>query len=181
MWPGVRGIFLRGQPPQDNNVGSGVVWVTGLFSLWSLSKWSPGSHIGFFGIRTLWVTWFLESNLSLLWNFNFKFNVHVVCGHGPKSFDFQRGHFQNGRLAAILDLSVSGLLTSVRLWISSANFWVAHYMYLCIWKEAYCFSPMSLSKWPPGGHIGLFSFWTLTSAWTSNSNFNSTLPVCMGK
>ena len=27
------GIFLCGQPPQDNSVGSGVVWVTGLFSL----------------------------------------------------------------------------------------------------------------------------------------------------
>ena len=31
-----RGVLRapRGQPPQDNSVGSGVVWVTGLFSLW---------------------------------------------------------------------------------------------------------------------------------------------------
>ena len=28
------GDFSRGQPPQDNSVGSGVVWVKGLFSLW---------------------------------------------------------------------------------------------------------------------------------------------------
>ena len=27
------GFFSRGQLPQDNSVGSGVVWVTGLFSL----------------------------------------------------------------------------------------------------------------------------------------------------
>ena len=36
IWPCGQGWeenFSRGQPPQDNNVGSGVVWVTGLFSL----------------------------------------------------------------------------------------------------------------------------------------------------
>ena len=33
MWPGVGENFSRGQPPQDNSVSSGVVWVTGLFSL----------------------------------------------------------------------------------------------------------------------------------------------------
>ena len=33
-WPGVGGFyFSHGHPPQVNSVGSGVVWVTGLFSL----------------------------------------------------------------------------------------------------------------------------------------------------
>ena len=30
--------------------------------------------------------------------------------------------------------------------------------YLYIWVEAYWFSARSLSKWPPGGHIGFFGF-----------------------
>ena len=40
VWPGVGENFSRGQPPQDNSVrvGSGVVWVTGLFSLWSTGR-----------------------------------------------------------------------------------------------------------------------------------------------
>ena len=33
--------------------------------------------------------------------------------------------------------------------------------YLCIWVEAYWFSATSFSKWPPGGHIRFFGFWTL--------------------
>ena len=53
--------------------------------------------------------------------FDLTLHMHVVCGHGPKPIDFQRCHFQNGRLAAILDFSVSRL-TSVWLWISSPNF-----------------------------------------------------------
>ena len=39
----------------------------------------------------------------------FQFHMHVVYGHGPKSIAFQQCHFQNGRLAAILDFSVSRL------------------------------------------------------------------------
>ena len=33
--------------------------------------------------------------------------------------------------------------------------------YLCIWVGAYWFSATSISKWPPGGHIRFFGFWTL--------------------
>ena len=40
---------------------------------------------------------------------------------------------------------------------------VAHYK--CVWKEAYWFSAISLSKWPPGGHTGFFGFRTLTLVW----------------
>ena len=35
--------------------------------------------------------------------------MHVVGGHGQKPINFQQYNFQNGRLAAILDFSVSGL------------------------------------------------------------------------
>ena len=40
---------------------------------------------------------------------------------------------------------------------------VAHYM--CVWVEAYWFSAMSLSKWPPCGHIAFFGFRTRTLVW----------------
>ena len=46
---------------------------------------------------------------SLLWNFNFKLHMHVDGGHRQKPIDFQQGHFQNGRLVAILDFLVSRL------------------------------------------------------------------------
>ena len=54
-------------------------------------------------------TWFPEHKSSLLWNFNFKFHMHVDGGHWQKPIDFQRSHFQNGRLAAILFFLVSRL------------------------------------------------------------------------
>ena len=57
----------------------------------------------------LWTAWFPEHKSSLLWNFNFKFHMHVDGGHWQKPTDFQRRHVQNGRLAAILDFLVSGL------------------------------------------------------------------------
>ena len=40
---------------------------------------------------------------------------------------------------------------------------------------------MSFSKWPPGGHIGFFSFRILTLVWLwiSSPNFSSKLLVCM--
>ena len=46
-----------------------------------------------------------QCNSSFIWNFNFKFHVHVVCGNG-----YKRCHFQNGRLVAILYFSESRLL-----------------------------------------------------------------------
>ena len=57
----------------------------------------------------LLTAWFPEHKSSLLWNFNFKFHMHVDGGHRQKPIDFQRCHFQNGCLAAILDFLVSGL------------------------------------------------------------------------
>ena len=36
--------------------------------------------------------------------------MHIDGGHRQKPIDFQQRHFQNGRLAAILDFLVSKLL-----------------------------------------------------------------------
>ena len=49
------------------------------------------------------------------------------------------------------------------------------------WAEAYWFSVMSLSKWPPGGHLGFFGFRTLTLVWLwrSSLNFHGTSLVYM--
>ena len=53
------------------------------------------------------MTWFPECKSSLLQNF--KLHVHVDGGHRQKPIDFQRRHFQNGRMVAILDFLVSRL------------------------------------------------------------------------
>ena len=54
---------------------------------------------------------------------------------------------------------------------------------LWVWAEAYWFSAMSLSKWPPGGHIGFFGFRTLTLVclWILSPDFTGTSLVCMGR
>ena len=57
----------------------------------------------------LYTTWFPEHKSSFLWSFNLKFHVHDDYGHGQKPLDFQWSHFQNGCLAAILDILVSRL------------------------------------------------------------------------
>ena len=41
------------------------------------------------------------------------------------------------------------------------NFKLQQHNTLCIWVGDYWFSAMSFSKWPPGGHIRFFGFWTL--------------------
>ena len=57
----------------------------------------------------LQTTWFPENKSSLLWNFNFKFHIHVDGGHRQEPIDILWRHFQNGRLAAILHFLVSRL------------------------------------------------------------------------
>ena len=70
-------------------------WGCILDSLWSSDR--------------LEATWFLEHNSSLLWNFNFNFQRHVVFGHALKPVDFEQCHFQNGHLPAISDF-LNGIL-----------------------------------------------------------------------
>ena len=51
------------------------------------------------------------------------------------------------------------------------------------WAEANWFSATSLTKWPPGGHIGFFGFQTLTWVWLSGStpNFSGTILLYMDR
>ena len=64
----------------------------------SFSKWLPGGHIRFFGF---WMAWFRQCNSSLLWNFSFKFHVHLFCGCRQKLNDCQLCRFQNGCLVIL--------------------------------------------------------------------------------
>ena len=75
------------------------LWVRAYwFSVTSFSKWLPGGHIRFFGF---WMAWFRQRNSSLLWNFSFKFHVHVLCGCRQKPNDCQLCRFQNGCLVIL--------------------------------------------------------------------------------
>ena len=75
------------------------------------------------------MTWFSECKSSLLLNFNFKLHMHIDGGHRQKPIDFQRRHFQNGRLVAILDFLVSRFF-SLALNISSKLKWHNSYVYV---------------------------------------------------
>ena len=68
-----------------------------------------------------WSFWFPDSNFSLALNINCKLEWHNTYIYGKEPIDFQRRHFQNGRLVAILDFLVSEL-TLLRIWISTPNF-----------------------------------------------------------
>ena len=75
------------------------IWVRAYwFSVTSYSKWLPGGHIRFFAF---WMAWFRQRNSSLLWNFSFKFHVHVLCGCRQKPNDCQLCCFQNGCLVIL--------------------------------------------------------------------------------
>ena len=63
-----------------------------------ICKWLPGGHIRFFGF---WMAWLWQRNSSLLWNFSFKFHVHVLCGCRQKAKDCQLCRFQNGCLVIL--------------------------------------------------------------------------------
>ena len=113
------------------------------FALMSLSEWPPGGLIAFWCFRTV--------NFSFVLNVKSKHQQQITYVYGKKPMDFQQYHFENGRLGAILDFSVSGLLTSVWRWTSNSNN-VTHY--LCI--EAYWFwtmfkcNPCIGTATPPG-------------------------------
>ena len=56
-----------------------------------------------------WIFWFPDSNFSLALNINSKLKWHNTYIYGQKPIDFQRSHFQNGRLVTIMDILVFGL------------------------------------------------------------------------
>ena len=75
------------------------IWVRAYwFSVTSFSKWLPCGHIRFFGF---WMAWFRQHNSRLLWNFSFKFHVHVLCGCRQKPNSCQLCCFQNGCLVIL--------------------------------------------------------------------------------
>ena len=47
------------------------------------------------------MAWFRQCNSSLLWNFSFKFHVHVLCGCRQNLNDCQLCRFQNGCLVIL--------------------------------------------------------------------------------
>ena len=64
--------------------------------------------------------------------------------------------------------------------ISQVCFGISISNFICILMVAIGRSLlMSLSKWPPGGHIGFFGFRTLTLLWISTSNFRGTILMYM--
>ena len=53
-------------------------------------------------------------------------------------------------------------------WFPDSNFNLALNISLKLkWHNTYVyvFSATLISKWPPGSHIGIFGFWTLTLVW----------------
>ena len=81
------------------------IWVRAYwFSVTLFSKWLPGGHIRFFGF---WMAWFRQLNSSLLWNYSFKFHVHVLCGCRQKPNDCQLCRFQNGCLVILNNATLS--------------------------------------------------------------------------
>ena len=75
------------------------IWVRAYwFSVTLFSKWLPGGHIRFF---SFWMSWFRQHNSGLLWNFSFKFHVHVLCGCRQKPNDCQLCCFRNGCLVVL--------------------------------------------------------------------------------
>ena len=87
------------------------------------------------------MTRFPECKSSLLWNFNFKLHMHVDGGHRQKPIDFQRGHFQNGRLVAILDFFVK-----VDRYPEIARLWCLCAFFLILLILPQCYVPFYMKK-----------------------------------
>ena len=75
------------------------------------------------------MTWFPECKSSLLRNSNIKLNMLVDGGHRQKPMDFQRRHFQNGYLVAILVFWFPDSNFSLALNINSKLEWHNTYVY----------------------------------------------------
>ena len=90
------------------------MWVRAYwFSVTSFSKWLPGGHIRFLGF---WKAWFRQQNSGLLWNFSFKFHVHVFCGCRQKPDDCQLCCFQNGCLVILNNVQLQSTHCCPLLW-----------------------------------------------------------------
>ena len=100
--------------------------------------------------------------------------MHVDGGHRQKPIDFQRWHFQNGRLAAILDFSVSGLcrwqgfrdVSQVCFGISISNFICM--LMVVIGKSLLIFSEVTFK---------MAAWWPYWIFWFPDSNFSLVLNI----
>ena len=115
-------IFSRGQPPQDNGVGSGVVWVTGLFSLCVISHGYQGYSSGR-----------LYFQAKSLVQINSKENIRMPTSHpwafvggslGTCSFSWQRRHhdFYGHLFLTCIQLNSlwsNGTIWWQRVWVKS--------------------------------------------------------------
>ena len=116
------------------------------------------------------MAWFRQRNSSLLWNFNFKLHMHVDGGHRQKPIDFQRRHFQNGRLVAILEFFGFQTLTLVWLWISTPNLSGTILMYMC--RSLLIFSNVNFKM---AARQPYWIFWFPDSNFSLALNINSKL------
>ena len=92
--------------------------------------------------------------------------MHVDGGHRQKPIDFQWSHFQNGRLAAILDFLGFRTLTLLWLWISTPNLSSTILMYLC--RSLLIFSSVNFKM------ATRQPYWIL---WFPDSNFSLALNI----
>ena len=101
-------------------------------SVTSLSNWPPGSHIVFFGFRTLPIFWF--------WIARFKLHWYITAWRPYWIF-------------RSLD-SVGGMVSRALLTFAlEFQFQISYACCLCPWAKAIWFSQMSL--WPPDETFGL--------------------------
>ena len=128
--------------------------------------------------RPYWIFWFPDSNFTLALNVNFKLKWHNTYVYVSEPIDFQQRHFQNGRLAAILDFSISGLcswqgfrdVSQVCFGISISNFICT--LMVVIGKSLLIFSKVKfkMAAWWP-----YWIFWFLDSNFSLALNINSKL------
>ena len=80
-----------------------------------------------------WIFLFPNSSFSLALNINSKLKQRNTYVYGWEPIDFQLRHFQNGRLAAILDFSISGLSRWHGFWsVSQVCFGISISNFVCM-------------------------------------------------
>ena len=124
--------------------------------------------------RPYCIFWFPDSNFSLALDINSKIQRHNTYVYGQEPIDFQLHHLQNGRLAAILDFSVSGLgrrhgfrsVSQVCFGISISNFICM--LLVIIGRSLLIFSDVTfqIATWQ--------SYWI---SWFPDSNFSLALDI----
>ena len=64
---------------------------------------------------------------------NFSLALNITCVYGKEPIDFQQCHFQNGRLAGILDFAISGLCRWHAFWsVTRACFGISISNFMCM-------------------------------------------------